>query len=164
MSTPLIDNHSNIWNWNESNQSTLFFNKVQNKLFSACIPDKKSWRNYTGLPLGLSYGALTLVYQISLIGEQLLKGIGNTLGALAPCDDFSFTIGLGQLKASVKSTLYLIIGTPVIATYSLFIIPIMTYLDPDSVKTYYTSESMDISEEVNQIYFDEADVFTEFGI
>lgn len=154
------------WNWSQSNQSESYFNSIQHQLFKCCLQNDKVWKNYTGLPLGLGYGCLTVISQITLIGEQVIKGLGNILGCVIPCTDLKFRTGCSQLNQAARNTLYLFIGIPLVGMRALFIIPIMTFLSPDSVIEQFVA-SATLPVEAKEAYiepysFNENDVLTEF--
>lgn len=153
---------NNSWDWQSSNQSKIYFNEIKHQLFNCCLQNKKDWRNYTGLPLGLGYGLLTAASQICLIGEQLIKGLGNTLGSLVPHSDLHLRIGIYQLNQSSKNFLYFFIGCPIVAARSLFIIPIRTFFSPDSVRKSYTSTPLRLHEDTD--YFLDPNSFNEYEV
>jgi hypothetical protein len=159
-------NQSIFWDWNQSNQSELFFNEITRQLFFSCLPsDNNCWKNYTGLPLGLSYGCLTALSQITLIGEQLIKGLGSILGCLIPDSELNFHIGWSHLNHATKNSLYLLVEIPLTAINALLIIPIMTFFSPDYTRDCYTSQAPPVEassafSEKNS--FNDNDVLTEF--
>lgn len=157
--------HSIQWDWYQSNQSEIFFEEATHQLFNFCLENNEPWRNFTGLPLGLSYGILTAISQISLIAEQVFKGLGNILGCCVPDSDLFFDIGWNHLNSAAKNSIYLLVGIPIVGLRSLFIIPIMTFFSPDYIRESYATPfvpSAIRTEYTEQNSFNDNDVLTEF--
>ena len=158
----------NSWNWGHSNQSELYFHKIQHRLFAYFLRDEQTCRNYMGLPLGLSYGGLTAVSKICLIGEQVIKGFGNLIDSLLNDSDSSAKTGWRQLSLASKNCFYLLIGVPFAGALSLILIPVMTFFSPETTKEFFLNttcipivgETPEASEIQN--FFNENEVLTEF--
>lgn len=150
------------WNWEDAHQSELAFNEIKCRLISTCLPNNKCWRNYSGIPLGIGFAALSLASQISLIVEQLIKGVGNVLGSCIPGSDFSAKTGSDLLGLAVENCLKLVIGIPIVGCLSLFVIPVMTFCSPDYTKEMLTKTITDPDPYYEQNSFNDNDVLTEF--
>lgn len=154
------------WDWYQSNQSEVFYNDITDQLFFSCLPPSEHrWKNYTGLPLGIGYGFLTALSQITLIGEQLIKGLGNILGCCIPDSEFNFHVGWSHLNLATKNSIYLLIGIPIVGIRSFLIIPIMTFFSPAYTREHYTLQGLPVKAKVaiaEQNPFNDNDILTEF--
>lgn len=173
MSFSLISNQpgyqsDNSWNWGHSNQSEIYFHKIQHRLFAYFLHDEQTCRNYMGLPLGLSYGALAAVSKICLIGEQVIKGLANLIGSPINDCDLTAKTGWKQLGLASKNSFYLLIGVPFVGALSLFVIPVMTFFSPETTKEFFMStrcipiDGEDPAASEPQNFFNENEVLTEF--
>ncbi len=122
----------NSWDWSQPNQSELYFTEVKHKIFNLALNNDKAWRNYTGLPLGIGYGLLCALSQISLVGEQVIKGLGNIVSRT------DLDRGWVMLNLASKNALHFFIGIPIVALHAFILIPMGSFFNPDATLYDYT--------------------------
>ena len=92
-----ISRKNSKWDWDNSKQSKKYFNHKVRTLYLVTLNNKSNWRRLVGLPFGLATGLLTITMQVSLIGECLIKALGNIFGSINPRSQFSAKTGCKQL-------------------------------------------------------------------
>lgn len=119
------------FNLQVSNQSSSTLHSLKASLYKNVYEatQKSQAMRLTGLGLGLSSGALTLSSRIGLIGENIIKGIGNIFGAPFS-DKCKFSTGLKQLFFNAPKNIIILPFSCGYAIFEVFQNTLMMAINP----------------------------------
>lgn len=141
------------WDWNHSSQSGEYFIKCRNQLVGKCLNNHSTWRRFTGIPLYVAYASLTLVEYISLIGEQIIKGIGNLLKAFKPGGQYKAEKGAKQLLLLVPINILAIILSPVRISFGLAVVPLLMVFIPNHTGNLLASLTREQRKDIHSMIY-----------
>lgn len=134
-------------------ESILFFNKLDNSLYSKINEVSKSKPNLVraAAPLiGLTLAATGLAKRVSAVGEAVIKGLTNILGAPFS-NKFDALKGLKQILVSVPFFAFSLVVSPIILTIGAGITTTNMILRPEEYSNKEIKSLEKVANKFNQL-------------